>query len=168
LWWQISSSTIPIIETARDPWIFVGAIVCFAITLFALFTRNLAYVQASSNHIRVVTPLLRLNISYRRIRSIRQSNFSTLFPPHQAGWAQRSSLSTCYGKTVIVVGLKNFPISPRLLKLFMPKQMFSSKETGLVLLVPNWMALSTELDSYIASWRHKKKQREANIFAFTS
>jgi hypothetical protein len=168
LWWQISFSTIPIIETSRVHWLFAGAIVCLAITLFSLLTRNMAYVQASSSHIRLVTPFLRVNISYRRIRSVHPANFTNIYPPHLSGWAQRSSLSAYYGSTVIVIGLKSFPISPRVLRLFMPQQMFSPEEPGLVLLVPNWMTLSTELDTYIASWRHNKKRRESNIFALTS
>jgi hypothetical protein len=166
LWWQITYKTIPLIETHKVHWILAGAVVCLAITFFALLARNMAYVQASSTHLRVVTPFLRVNISYRRIRNVHSANFTNLYPPNQSGWAQRSALSDYYGKTVIVIVLNSFPISPGVLKLFMPKQMFSPKEPGIVLLVPNWMTLSTEIDSYLATWRNRKKSQVTNIFAF--
>jgi hypothetical protein len=164
----MSTGAKPIIETSWAPWIFTGAIVCFSITILVFLTRNKAYVQASSNHIRVVTPPLQINISYRRIRNVRPANLSDLYNKHRSGQAQHSSNSAYNGKTVIIVGLNNFPMSPRILRLFMPKQMFSPKETGLVLLVPEWMSLSTEIESYIAAWRYNKKRRAKNIFTLAS
>jgi hypothetical protein len=41
------------------------------------------------------------------------------------------------------------------LRLFLPRVMFSTQTKGLVLLVKDWMALSTELESYMGVWLQK-------------
>ena len=117
--------------------------------------------------IRIVITLFRVNISYRRILTVDQRTLAVNIPPYNAGWTQLNSFSANYGRTFVVIGLKSFPISPQILKIFMPKQMFSLKEPGLALMVPNWMAFNTEIDSHIASWRHKKTRRGSNIFALS-
>lgn len=158
-WWQIKTSTIPIIELNHPAWLLVGAVFALPITLFAILARYMAYIQAHANHLRLVIPFYRFNISYRRVFNIHPANFNDLFPPSQTGWARRRFLSPFYGRTVVVIVLKSYPISPQLLRLFFPHQMFSPQESGLVLLVPDWMALSTELDSVIESWRQSRNRR---------
>ena len=56
-------------------------IVVLIMTFFFLTIRKSAYVQPFPNHIRLVTPFLRLNISYRRLRSSTTSEMQALFPP---------------------------------------------------------------------------------------
>jgi hypothetical protein len=75
-----------------------------------------------------------------------------LFPPGESSWAQRSFLEPFYGKTAVVIELHGYPMSPALLKLFLPAQMFSPQFTGFVILVPDWMKMSTELDSFYGAW----------------
>jgi len=154
-WWFGPS----VIRGQQDLWLFIGAAVVLGFTLFAFFARRMAYVQPRRDHIRLVTPFLRTNISYRRLVSTHPADFAQVFPPKDASWAQRRLLEPFYGMTVVVLELSAFPLPPALLRLFLAPQMFYRRAKGFVLLVPDWMALSTELDSLVGAWQQEQKQR---------
>ena len=141
---------------SSDAWLFVAAAVALALSIFAFFARFVAYVQAQPDSLKIVTPFLRFHISYQRMRSVRPTLTQQVFPPEKSSWSQRSFLEPFYGKTVLVVDLKGFPIRPGLLKLFLPDSMFARSTTGLVLMVPDWMQLSTDIDTFRGTWLQKE------------
>jgi hypothetical protein len=141
------------------PWLIAGGLVALVFAAFAYLARWMAYVQPRSDHLRVVTPFLNLKVSYRRIRSVHPSDFQQIFPPNQTSWSQRNFLEPFFGMTAVVVELTSYPLKRGLLRLFLPSQMFSTGMPGLVLLVPDWMALSTELDSFQGIWLQFQKPR---------
>jgi hypothetical protein len=151
--WLALLEPVMILGIPSNVWLFAIGVFSLAISLFALVARSMAYVQPCDSYLKVVTPFLRLKVSYRRIVSARPSQVQQIFPPNKANWAQRSFLEPFYAKTAIVIDLKGFPNDPRLLRLFLPPQMFSPRSTGLVLLVPDWIKLNTELDSFRGSWQ---------------
>ena len=51
-----------------------------------------------------------------------------------------------------VVELRSYPFKRGLLRVVLSKKMFSHCIPRLVFLVPDWMALSTELDSLQGTW----------------
>jgi hypothetical protein len=131
-----------------------GAVLLIGFSLFALLARGMSYVQAQSNHIRVVTPFLRLKIGYSRIKSIRPAQFASLFPPTSTSWGTRHFLEPFYAKTALIIDLNSLPVSRGFLRLFLASQMFLPKTNSLVILVKDWMVLSTEMESR----KHSKKQ----------
>lgn len=141
---------------SSDTWLMVVTVVAFALSAFAFFSRWMAYVQAQPASLNIITPFLRLRLSYKRMRSIRPTLTQQLFPADKSSWALRSYLEPFYGKTALVVELRGFPISPTLLKLFLPEAMFARTTTGLVLVVDDWMQLSTEIDSFRGAWLQKE------------
>jgi len=141
-----------IFNISSNVWLFACAVLAFALSIFAFITRYMAYLQVYSAYISIHTPFLRLNISFKRVRSVHPVLMQQLFPDSDLSWSQRSYLESFYGKTAVVVELNGYPMSPTLLKLFLPSQMFSPQSPGLVLLVPDWMKLSTELDSFYGAW----------------
>jgi hypothetical protein len=149
--------TTPLLEDGDNIWLAVAGLVSLAFALFAFVGRSMAYVQPNRDHLRLVTPFLRMNISYRRLRNSRPAVFTQLFPPNEASWAQRNLLAPFYGKTAVVVELTAYPMNPRLMRLFLAPQMFSPRSKGLVMLVPDWMAFSTELESFRGTWMQSQK-----------
>jgi hypothetical protein len=141
------------------PWLIAGGLVALAFAAFAYLARWMAYVQPRSDHLRVVTPFLNLKVSYRRVRSVHPSDFQQIFSPHETSWSQRNFLEPFFGMTVVVVELTSYPLKLGLLRMFLPRQMFSNGMPGLVLLVPDWMALSTELDTLKGIWLQFQKPR---------
>ena len=154
MWWW-GGDIFPLLPEPFDTLILVGGTVLVTMAFLMFLMRNMAYVQACTDHLRVATPFIRLKISYRRIRTTHPLEFQQMFPPSKVGWADHRLLEPFYGKTVLVVGLTAFPISQPVLRLFLPRVMFSTQSKGLVLVVKDWMALSTEMESYMGVWLQK-------------
>jgi hypothetical protein len=154
-WWYGSD----LLHRQNDNLMLAGAIVVLGFTLFAFFARRMAYVQPRNDHLRLVTPFLRANISYRRVRSTHPAEFAQLFPVKDASWAQRRLLEPLYGKTAVVLELISYPLPPVVMRLFLAPQMFSRQYHGFVLLVPDWMKFSTEMDTLMGVWLQAQKRR---------
>jgi hypothetical protein len=130
-------------------WQLFAAIGGLAIMLGVLFwvIRYLAYVQPFPNYLKIVTPFLRINISYKRIKKTTATEMRYLFSyKSMSGWVREifSPLST---QTAVVVELTGYPISPVLLRLFLSRFFFKDKTPHLVILVKDWMRFSSELES---------------------
>ena len=109
--------------------------------------RYLAYVQPFPNYLKVVTPFMRLNISYKRITRTTATEMRYLFSPKSmSGWV-REIFSPLATQTAVVVELNRYPISPVLLRLFLSRFFFKDKTPHLVILVRDWMRFSSELES---------------------
>jgi hypothetical protein len=109
--------------------------------------RYFAYVQPLANHLKLVTPFLRVNISYKRIKKTTTTEMRYLFSTKQmSGWI-RDIFSPLATQTAVVIELSGYPISPFLLRLFLSRFFFKDKTPHLVLLVKDWMRFSAELES---------------------
>jgi hypothetical protein len=128
----------------------------------------MGYVQAREDHIRLVTPFVNLKISYQRVRSFHTANFVQLFPPKEASWAQRRFLEPFYGRTALALELSKLPLSKGFLRLFFGPQMFLPTTTGFVLLVEDWLELSTEIDSRMGKWRQGQAPGKSSFSIYTN
>jgi len=159
LWWHDGSHLASLISDTNDRWILLGAVISLGVGLFALFARNMGYVQLLPSYFQVVTPFLKLKVSYRRVRSAHPVSVVRIFPPNEQSWARKRFLQPFYGMIAMAVELQGYPLSPALLRLFLPKQFFLPQTTGFVLLVKDWMAFSTALDTYLGAWRNRAREQ---------
>ena len=124
----------------------IGALSIF-IGVFFWLIRFFAYVQPYPNYLKLVTPFLRLNISYKRIKKTTTTEMRYLFSyKGMSGWV-RDIFSPLANGTAVVVELSAYPISPTVLRLFLHRFFFKDKTPHLVLLVKDWMRFSSELES---------------------
>jgi len=114
------------------------------ILLFVL--RQSAYVQPFSDHLRLVTPFLRLNISYKRFLRTSSSTMSALFPPNSVSKWQADIIQPIAKMTAIVLQLRGHPLSQSVLRLFLSPLFFKDKTPHLVIVVDDWMRLSSEIE----------------------
>ena len=129
----------------------VGALAAF-LGIFLAAVRRSAYVQPFDNHLRLVTPFLRMNISYRRFIQASSAEMGRLFSIDDLkGW-KRSFLRPLASRTVIVLEMKGWPLPRWVLYLFLSPYFFPDKTSRLALLVPDWIKFSTELESYRSAW----------------
>ena len=70
-----------------------------------------------------------------------------LFPPKSMSWWIREIFAPLSTRTAIVIDLHGYPISPRILHMFLSRFFFKDKTPHLVILVNDWMQFSTELES---------------------
>ena len=155
VWYVTKINSIQVLRSSGsvvELLVLAAALIALGICVFAFIAQFLAYVQVYDNYFKIVTPFLRLKVSYRRIQKVHPELIQNLFPKSKAKWAERNFLEPYYGKTAVVVETKGYPMSPTTLRLFLPAQMFSPRTTGFVLLVPDWMEFSTELDSFQGAW----------------
>ncbi|RJP52643.1 MAG: hypothetical protein C4557_05845 [Anaerolineaceae bacterium] len=124
----------------------VGGLNVFLGLLLLVFRKS-AYVQPFSDHLRLATPFLRLNISYKRIRRSSPSTMGGLFPPKSVSKSQAEIIEPLARLTAIVIELNALPMSRTALRFFLSPLFFKDKSPHLVILVNDWMRLSAELES---------------------
>ena len=130
-------------------WQLFGAIGGLAILVGVFFwiIRFSAYVQPLPNHLKLVTPFMRINISYKRFQKTTATEMRYLFSyKGMSGWV-RDIFSPLANKTALVIDLHGYPISPVLLRLFLSRFFFKDKTPHIVILVQDWMRFSSELES---------------------
>jgi hypothetical protein len=115
--------------------------------LAMLTLRKFAYVQLFPGYLRLVTPFLRLNISYKRVRKTTSANFGSLFPPSSVSNWKREIVEPIASMTAIVVELNAYPISRTALLLFLSPFFFKDTTPHFVILTNDWMKFSSELES---------------------
>ena len=101
----------------------IGGLSIF-IGVFFWVIRYFAYVQPYPNYLKLVTPFIRINISYKRIRRTTSSEMRNLFSlKSMSGWIQEI-FSPLANHTAVVIELSGYPISPVLLRLFLSRFFF--------------------------------------------
>ncbi len=128
----------------------IGGLHIFLGILLLLMSKS-AYVQPFSDHLRLVTPFLRLNISYKRFRRASSANMGALFPPKSVSNWQADIIQPLAKLTVLIIELNGYPMSRSRLRLFLSPLFFKDKTPHLVILVNDWMKLSAELESMRSS-----------------
>jgi hypothetical protein len=134
------------------PWrwqLFAGiGILAILVGMFFLVIKYLAYIQPFPGYIKLATPFLRVQISYKRIHKTTTAEMGQLFPPKRmSGWI-RDIFSPLANKTAIILELKAYPIPPFILRMFLSRFFFKDKTPHFVILVEDWMGLSAEIDSF--------------------
>ncbi len=158
--WYFSGLLLPDLTQFGDAALFIGGIVALAIAVFTLVSRNAAHVQPFADHFRIVTPFLRLKVSYRRVTNVRATQLQALFSPQKLSGGERSYLEPFLGATIVVVDLSEYPFNQRSMRMFLPKQFFSPERKGLVLVIRDWMGLSQELDHFNQEWRQSQLRKQ--------
>lgn len=139
----------------------VGGIITLIAFVMLLFRKG-AYVQLFGDHMKLVTPFLHLNISYRRILRTTTASMYALFPPKSiSGW-RREIIEPLSKMTAVVIELNSFPIPPEVMRFFLSPFFFKDKTPHFVLLVQNWMGFSSELESLRVTEYEPAGQRIAN------
>jgi hypothetical protein len=134
-----------------QPWRWItlattgGVVILSSMVLLAL--RKSAYVQPFGEYLRLVTPFLRLNISYRRIQKTTSAGMATLFPPKTLRGAKREIAQPLLNRTAVVIDFSALPVPASTLRMFLSPFFFKDSSPHLVILVDNWMGFSTELES---------------------
>ncbi len=117
------------------------------VALFMFALRKSAYVQLFNDHLRLVTPFLRINISYKRIRRTSSTAMGALFPPKTISNWRREILEPLAPLTALVIELNGYPISQTVLRFFLSPFFFKDKTPHFIILVQDWMRFSSELET---------------------
>ena len=152
----------PMAQFITWPWQLAGGagVLAILVGLFFIVIRHFAYVQPFPTYLKLVTPFMRVNISYKRIRKALPTEMRHLFPHKSlSGWMQ-DIFAPLANQTALLVELNGYPISPRLMRMFLSRFFFKDKTPHLVILVKDWMLLSAELDSMRTDTGPRPEQRK--------
>jgi hypothetical protein len=139
----------------------IGGLNIFVGLLFFI-SRKSAYVQPFSDHLKLATPFLRLNISYKRFFRASSANFGALFPPQSVSKWQAEIIQPLAKMTALVLELNGHPMSQSFLRLFLSPLFFKDKTPHLVIVVNDWMQFSSELESMRSGTGPVKPQQKRN------
>ncbi len=139
----------PIAQFIAWRWQLFGAVGVLAIFVGLVFIviKNFAYVQPLPNYLKLVTPFMRVNISYKRIKKTLPTEMHYLFPRKSLSEWMQDIYAPLANQTALVIELSGYPVSPSVLRMFLSRFFFKDKTPHLVILVKDWMLLSAELDS---------------------
>ena len=128
--------------------------------LYTALGARLCYVQCRANHLLVSTPLYRLAVSYRRIQTTRP----VLFAPADVRWTKQWLVQPFVGRTALAVDLNGYPVSRGFLRLWLNEFVLPKDLMGLLLVTPDWMTLSRDIDTHRGEWKTRLKdaKREKN------
>lgn len=155
---------LPLLRTRADLLLLLTAL-GLGLYLFSVFGDALSYVQCRHNHLLVSIPFFRLPVSYKRIVNASPARVAEHHDPTKMSFFQRRFLEGVLAKntadegTALLVELTGWPKQMRWARQLMPALMFAPKRTGLLLLVPNWLHLSRELELYRTRWREREIRR---------
>lgn len=124
----------------------IGGLTVFA-GFMMLLLRKSGYVQPYNDHLKLATPFLRLNISYKRFLRSTSANMGALFPPNSVTSWQAGIIQPVAKMTALIIELNAYPMPRSMLRFFLSPLFFKDKTPHFVILVDDWMRLSSELES---------------------
>jgi hypothetical protein len=163
LWYPVSISYLIWPRPPADQLLLVGGLASLFYWIWTLVAARMAFVYLSSNYLLIQIPLFRFKISYRRIRNTTPVDLARTFPPSTLRRSERALLAPFYSKTALGLDLRGWPMHPRTLRFFLSKFFFGPDKRTLILIVPDWMALSNQLASVLGAWRGLKRADADNI-----
>jgi hypothetical protein len=122
-------------------------VLAILVGIFFWVLRYFAYVQPFPTYLKLVTPFLRVNISYKRIRKTTATEMRHIFNYRNLSFWVKEIFSPLASKPALVVELSSYPVPPHILRLFLYRFFFKDKTPHLVILVEEWMRFSAELES---------------------
>ncbi len=146
-------------EPPLDRWLLAGGIISLLYWFFTLIGPLLAYVQPRADHIRVQTPVYRINISYRRIRNTRPVDITKTFTQASTPRGFRRPIRQFYGATALGLDMRSWPLPRWFLALFLGRMMLAPDQPGLILIVDNWIELSKHIESMMGAWSDGQRQQ---------
>ena len=128
------------------------------LSVLLILIRKSAFVQPFSDHLLLMTPFLRLNISYRRLLQSSSVEMQHLFPIGKYKGFRRKLLRPLASQTAIVLDMRGWPLPRWFLNLFLSPFFFPDKTSRMALLVPNWMDFSVDMESFRSTWLDSLRQ----------
>lgn len=163
LWVPVSQGRLAWPQASAGPWLFAGGSVAGLFWLFTLVAPGWAYVQPRTDHLRLRTPIYRLNIPYRRVLNTRSVLVAKAFPPREIRRAHRKLVEPFLGHIALGLDLRSFPVAPTVLRLFLHPLFMAPDRTGLILIVDDWMKLSEQISDRMQTDRSDRQTSEQHF-----
>lgn len=159
LWISLRAGIVKWPDQSEAPWVLAGGLVSAAYTFFAWIGPLTSYVQPRNDHLRVQTPIYRLNISYRRVDGVRPVDFTKTFPPKLQPRRDRKVLRAFSGSTAVGIDLRSWPLRRWILRLFLSRYNLAPDRPGLIFLARDRIQVSNQITARIDNYRTGRIER---------
>ncbi len=150
-WWRYQDLYLRLTQPWQ--WMTLGGagVLSILASFIMLVMRKSAYVRPYADHLLLVTPFLRMSISYRRIQRTTSASMSMLFSTSHMPFLMRDTLAPLLKRTAVIIDLNSMPMPRSALRLFLSPFFFKDQTPHIVILVADWMSFSAQLASMRAA-----------------
>lgn len=146
---NILAANNPLLNSIWDRriFIYIMIIVSGGLYIFTIFMGRRSFVEVTPRALRVQGGLVRMDFSYRRIRSLRLVNIESQYPVRQLKSRDYALIEPFLKYTCVGIDLKSWPWpGERWLRQLWIKFLFlGQKSTGLLFIVEEAMILNTQI-----------------------
>jgi len=141
----------------QSPLLGMAAGIAFLLWLIVLRLPHMAYVQCLPEYLLLQVGLLRLIVSYSRLRTSRSVQHAQIHapkaqPPSRRALAVRMALKQC-----VAIELTSYPMAFFLLRTLTHPFLFLGEEPGFLFAVEDWMGLDREVEEMNSALVARKK-----------
>jgi hypothetical protein len=133
--------------------ILLATLASILLFFYGIATRKMTYVRCHPTYLHIRSPIMPLNISYRRVSGTRPVQMAKVFNIEEEKRARNTWPERYWGMTAVAVDLKSLPMSERFLRLWLDKHLFNPRQKGFVFLVEDWKEFSSQLTGAISAYR---------------
>ncbi|MEM7335892.1 MAG: hypothetical protein AAF490_27690 [Chloroflexota bacterium] len=113
-----------------------------------------AWIEVKGKHLLVKLPMQEIRISYGRIDNIIATKMSEHFGFDELNGREQAILAPYFKQTCALMKLTSIPA--KLNKKNAPWYFFSPHHKGVLLIVPNWMRLSRQIETARTKWQERQ------------
>lgn len=133
--------------------LWIATAVVFVLWFYYAFVVRRAGLFILPQYFLLRGSLYSARISYGRINAITSTQLSQHFELKDLKARERRLVKPLRNHTCGFVGLNSFPKSLKRRHLWFPRSLFGTRRPGLLLIVPDWMKLSRDLEVARQRWR---------------
>jgi hypothetical protein len=156
IWYLKRTNTFTLGLPGTPTDLLVGALAAVGLWFLSSFLPPFAYVQPRDDHIRVQTPLMRVKIPYQEIETTRPIAPAKIYPSRWLRGSRRSTIAALQSHTAIIIDMKSYPRPRFIMRIFFDRLFFSPEHMGMVLIVEDWIGLSSQISSKVDAWRMQR------------
>lgn len=143
LWWAAPDLPLP---DPRLRTLTLGITIIGGLLAIYTLLAHRARITLHKQHLVIHTPFYPIGFSYARVLMTRPVMFNTIFPPENEKRARWRMYQSIWGRTVVAVDLKAFPMPRWWLEFWMHPYLLHPQEKTLILPVEDWMSLSRQIE----------------------
>lgn len=138
---------------------FVGIVLGCTLLAASLMEKGRGWVQCQPDYLMINAPTGRVAVAYQRINTLKPVSVMDVFPPKAQKGRNRSIIKPLVGKKALEVVLSEFPLPDKQMRKRLHHFMFSTRDIGFVLIVPQPRELGLEVNAAIDRMRHLENER---------
>jgi hypothetical protein len=144
-------------DAARNPLLGIAAAILFGLWAAVKILPHLAYVQCQPEYLLLRAGVLRLIVSYSRLRTSRSVLHAQIHTPKTQPRSRRALAAKMALKQCVAIELTSYPMAFFLLRALTHPFLYLGTQPGFLFAVEDWMSLSREVEERHAAWLAKRK-----------